>query len=73
VQPVSHTILNGRAGMPSFGGLSDEQIALIVSYVRQAWENDAHPIDAGMVATVRDGDELDLTPTAPLDRPGAGN
>jgi mono/diheme cytochrome c family protein len=73
VEPVIHIVLNGRAGMPSFGGVDDDQIALIVSYVRQAWENDAHPVDAEMVATVRDGDELDLTPTGPLERPGAGN
>jgi hypothetical protein len=71
--PVIHIVLRGRAGMPSFGGVDDDQIALIVSYVRQAWENDAHPVDAEMVATVRDGDELDLTPTGPLDRPGAGD
>jgi cytochrome c oxidase subunit II len=72
-QNVIHVVLNGRAGMPSFGGVSDEQLALIISYVRQAWENEAHRVDAGMVATVRDGDELDLTPVSPLDRPGAGN
>jgi cytochrome c oxidase subunit II len=71
-QGIVHVVLNGRAGMPSFGGLSDERIALIVSYVRNAWENDAHPVDAEMVATVRDGDELDLERVSPLDRPGAG-
>jgi cytochrome c oxidase subunit II len=73
VEAVLHIVLNGRAGMPPFAGLGDEQLALIVSYVRQAWENEAHRVDAEMVATVREGDELDLTPTSPLDRPGAGN
>jgi cytochrome c oxidase subunit II len=71
-QGILHVVLNGRAGMPAFGGLSDERIALIVSYVRNAWENDAHGVDADMVGTVRDGDELDFERVEPLDRPGAG-
>lgn len=71
-QGIVHLLLNGRAGMPAFGGLPDEELALIASYVRNAWENEAHPVDADMIATVRDGDELDLESGDPMERPGAG-
>jgi mono/diheme cytochrome c family protein len=48
------TILNGRGGMPRFDTTySDEQVAAIASYVRQAWENDAAPVTAEEVAAVR--------------------
>ena len=71
---VLRLVLNGRAGMPAFGGnLDNEQIALIVSYVRNAWENEGHLVDASMVETVRGGGDLELEPTTPTTRPGAGN
>lgn len=71
---VLRVVLEGRAGMPSFGGsLDNRQLALIVSYVRNAWENEAHPVDASMVETVRGGGDLELEPTTPTTRPGAGN
>ena len=71
---VLRVVLNGRAGMPAFGGnLDNRQIALIVSYVRNAWENEVHPVDASMVETVRGGGDLELEPTTPTTRPGAGN
>jgi cytochrome c6 len=67
-------VLHGRAGMPAFGGsLDNETIALIVSYIRNAWDNEAHPVDASMVETVRGGGDLELEPTTPTTRPGAGN
>ena len=48
------TILNGRGGMPRFDTTySDEQVAAIASFVRQAWENDADPVTVEQVATVR--------------------
>jgi mono/diheme cytochrome c family protein len=48
------TILNGRGGMPRFDSTySDEDIAAIASYVRQAWDNDAPPVTADQVAEVR--------------------
>ncbi|HYJ12392.1 MAG TPA: cytochrome c [Thermomicrobiales bacterium] len=48
------TILNGRGGMPRFDTTySDEQIAAIASFVRQAWENDAPAVSAEEVAAVR--------------------
>ena len=71
---VLRIVLDGRAGMPAFGSsLDNEQLALIVSYVRNAWENEAHPVDAAMVETVRGGGDLDLEPATPTYRPGAGN
>ncbi len=71
---VLRLILNGRAGMPAYGGsLDNRQIALIVSYIRNAWANEAHPVDASMVETVRGGGDLELEPTTPTTRPGAGN
>ncbi len=48
------TILNGRGGMPRFDSTySDEQVAAIATYVRQAWDNDAAPVTAEEVAAVR--------------------
>lgn len=48
------TILNGRGGMPRFDTTySDEQVAAIASFVRQAWENDAAPVTVEEVAAVR--------------------
>jgi len=66
-------LLNGRAGMPAFGGsLGSADIALIASYVRNAWENEAHLVDADMVEVVRGGGDLELDPTTPTFQPGAG-
>jgi mono/diheme cytochrome c family protein len=48
------TILNGRGGMPRFDSTySDEDIAAIATWVRQAWDNDAAPVTAEQVAEVR--------------------
>lgn len=52
-RPVVQTVLNGRAGMPSFRGFSDEEIAGVVSYIRQAWGNQAAPVDPAIVTEVR--------------------
>jgi mono/diheme cytochrome c family protein len=38
--PVIRVVLSGRAGMPRFE-LPDQEVAAILSYVRNAWENDA--------------------------------
>lgn len=51
---VIDTVLNGRKGklgqMPTWKGtFNDQQIAAIISYVRQAWSNKAAPITADMV------------------------
>jgi cytochrome c6 len=48
------TILNGRGGMPRFDSTySDEDIAAIATWVRQAWDNDAAPVTADQVAEIR--------------------
>jgi len=58
------TILNGRGGMPRFDTTySDEDIAAIATYVRQAWDNDAPPVTAEQVADVRAQYEVVITPT----------
>jgi cytochrome c6 len=51
---VIDTVLNGRKGklgqMPTWKDtFTDQQIAAIISYVRQAWSNKAGPITAEMV------------------------
>ena len=54
---VAKTVINGRGGMPSFrNDLKDDQIAAILSFVRQAWGNKAGPIAAADVAAVRSPD-----------------
>ncbi len=48
------TVLTGRGGMPSFAYIyDDQQIASVLSYVRQAWDNDAGPVTVEQVAEVR--------------------
>ena len=57
-KPVIATILNGRKGnlgrMPSWKDkLDDQQIAAVVTYVRQAWSNRAPAVTPAMVAATR--------------------
>lgn len=57
-QPVIATVLNGRKGslgrMPSWKDkLDDEQIAALITYIRQAWSNRAGAVTAAMVAAAR--------------------
>jgi mono/diheme cytochrome c family protein len=41
-------------GMPAFGWLlTDEQVAAVATYIRQAWGNSAPPVSASDVATAR--------------------
>lgn len=49
---------NGQ--MPAFGQLNDEEIAAVLTHVRQSWDNDASEITADQVAAVRDA-ETDRT------------
>ena len=70
---VVRTILNGRAGMPSFGGdLSDERLAAVVSYIRNTWGNEAPVVTPAFVEDVRGG-ATEADPTDPSYRPGAAN
>lgn len=49
-----YTVLYGRGGMPRFNTTySDEDIASIVTFVRQEWDNDSGPVTAEEVAAVR--------------------
>lgn len=49
-----YTVLYGRGGMPRFNTTySDQDIAAIISFVRQEWDNDSGPITAEQVAEVR--------------------
>ncbi len=48
------TVLKGRGGMPTFAAaIDDPTLALVLSYIRQAWGNQAGAIDALQVGTVR--------------------
>jgi mono/diheme cytochrome c family protein len=51
---VIATVLKGRAGMPTFAGsIDDEKMALVLSYIRQSWGNQAAPVSAQQVQSVR--------------------
>ena len=57
-KPVIATILNGRKGnlgrMPSWKDkLDDQQIAAVVTYLRQAWSNRAQAVTPAMVGAGR--------------------
>jgi mono/diheme cytochrome c family protein len=56
--PVIATVLNGRKGtlgqMPTWKDtLDDQQIAAVITYIRQAWSNRATPVTPAMVAAAR--------------------
>lgn len=52
--PAIQTVLQGRGGMPAFDGLySDEEVAAVLTFVRQAWGNTAGPVSPDEVAAVR--------------------
>lgn len=54
---VIGVVLRGRGGMPTFSNLEDETLAELVSYIRQAWENDAAAVDPAAVAAAREAEE----------------
>lgn len=50
---VTLTVLTGRAGMPRFRDmLENEQIAAVVSYIRNAWDNDASTVSTQEVEQI---------------------
>jgi cytochrome c oxidase subunit 2 len=56
--PVIATVLNGRKGqlgqMPTWKDkLNDEQVAAVVTYIRQAWSNKAAGVTSAQVAETR--------------------
>lgn len=72
-RPVVQTLLNGRAGMPAFRGFSDEEIAGIASYIRQALGNQAGTVDPALVGEVRAQYAVESPPDAtPVATPAAG-
>ena len=57
-KPVIATVLNGRKGtlgqMPTWKDkLDNQQVAAVVTYIRQAWSNRAAAVTPAMVAAVR--------------------
>lgn len=51
---VIATVLKGRAGMPTFAtSLDDDKLALVLSYIRQSWGNNAAAISEPDVKSVR--------------------
>jgi cytochrome c6 len=57
-KPVIATVLNGRKGnlgrMPTWKDkLDDQQIAAVISFIRQAWSNRAPAVTPAMVAAER--------------------
>ncbi len=64
-KPIAMVLIHGRGGMPSFkADLTNQQIATILTYVRSAWGNHATPIDKAVVASARDGGDLQTTGAA---------
>ena len=48
-------VLEGRAAMPGFGEtLSNQQIAAVLSYLRNSWGNDAKRIPKAEIAEIRE-------------------
>lgn len=71
---VIATLISGRGGMPSFrSGLSSEEIAYVLSFVRTSWDNQGSLIDADMVQDVAEGRLSPANPNDPNYRPGAAN
>ncbi|MGH2532244.1 MAG: c-type cytochrome [Thermomicrobiales bacterium] len=63
--PMIATVLNGRGGMPRFGGVyEDAEIAAIVTYIRGSFGNSASPVTEEEVAAVRASfEQPQVTPT----------
>lgn len=55
--PVVTLPMYGKGAMPSFSGLlSDAEIAMVISYIRNAWGNDAPAVSPSQVAPFRNAD-----------------
>ncbi|MEZ4617592.1 MAG: cytochrome c [Caldilineaceae bacterium] len=51
--PLIRTVLYGRGVMPAFAPtLSDQEVAAVLSYIRNSWGNDASMIDSAAVQQV---------------------
>jgi mono/diheme cytochrome c family protein len=66
---VIRVLLTGRAGMPHFRDyLTQQEIAAVISYIRNAWENDASVVSEEQVRTV--WDEIQST-SEPMEHNGS--
>lgn len=66
---VLRVIFTGRAGMPHFrNALSSQEIAAIVSYIRNSWDNEASTVSAAQVRAV---EEEIYSPSEPMEHSGA--
>lgn len=54
VAELPRQAVNIAGVMPPHGFMSDEDIAAILSYIRQSWENDSLPIEPEEVARIRE-------------------
>ncbi len=54
--------LKGQLVMPGMGGLDDQQLSGILTYLRRAWGHSAAPVAADTVARVRAASEERKTP-----------
>jgi mono/diheme cytochrome c family protein/glucose/arabinose dehydrogenase len=64
-QRLARIVLHGMRGpitvngktynldMPSWGALTDEQIAAVMTYSRRSWEHEADPVDPQIIAKIR--------------------
>jgi mono/diheme cytochrome c family protein len=49
-EAVTNIVLNGRESMPAFEGeLAEQKIAAVITYIRQAWHNDASGVTPAQV------------------------
>ena len=65
IDPVIHVVIDGRGGMPSFDDdLEDEEIAEVVSYLRQLGDNDSSPVTTGDDEEARDAERFTGEPGA---------
>ncbi len=63
---VISTVLNGRGGMPRFNGIyTDTEIAAVLTYVRQEWDNDAGPVAPEHVEKIRQQTQAELQAATP--------
>lgn len=50
---IIQTVRNGRGAMPAFGDtLSNQEIAAVISYIRNSWGNSAEPVAVEQVRSV---------------------
>jgi cytochrome c6 len=53
-EPLIRLVITGRGGMPRFGNaLSNNQLAAVLTYVRNSWGNSAPAVSAEQVQQVR--------------------